>query len=186
MARRYQTRERQIIYDFLVDRDGEQCFVCPAKPPKFRLEIDHADGNPKNDDPDNLHLLCKMHNILMRQKTKRCHINYLKKYGAVRERERERTGISSSTHKVKNRIDFSVGSQEMKANNEYELQYREWLLNYLIQYKVISRKESANSGAEIVGCSQTTVGRYIDKLTSSVGPLKKTVNSEGVQIITFK
>ena len=186
MAKRYQNRERQIIYKFLVDRDGERCFVCPGKPPKFKLEIDHADNNPKNDDPDNLHLLCRNHNLIMRQKTIRSHKAYLKRYGAVREREREKNGTSSSTHRVRAMVDFSVGSQEMKANSHYERQYREWLLKYLIQYKVIDRKEAANCGAEIVGCSQTTTGRYLDKLTSAVGPLKETINTAGLKIIIFK
>ena len=186
MAKRFQVNEYRVIYDMIAARDGEQCLLCGRKPPKWKLEIDHADNNPSNNKPENLHLLCSVDNKKMRQKPKREHMAIIRKRCAVCVSERERKQGYHSTHTVKGIIDYTDGSTEMKANSFFERKYREWLLQQIIKHEFIPRKEAINSGAEWVGCSPTTAGRYLDKMTSGVGNLTESFNDLGIKIVTFK
>jgi hypothetical protein len=52
---------RNIIYNFLIERDGNSCSVCKItkwnnKP--IRLWVDHVDGNASNNMPENFRLIC--------------------------------------------------------------------------------------------------------------------------------
>ena len=47
---RWRRRRRRIL-----TRDGYRCVECGAYQP---LEVDHIDGDPTNDDPENLQTLC--------------------------------------------------------------------------------------------------------------------------------
>ena len=74
MPNRFQRAQHEIAYGFIAARDGEYCLICKGegklkKPPEVKLQIDHADDNPKNWDPGNLHLLCQKHNLEMRKLT---------------------------------------------------------------------------------------------------------------------
>jgi len=79
--RRWATSTRLWAYRYLAVRDGEHCAICHASPtirntPTTRdsttqnssttqntLDIDHIDGNPSNNHPDNLRLLCRQCNV---------------------------------------------------------------------------------------------------------------------------
>jgi len=186
MANRFSVRQHEIAYRFIAARDGEYCLACKKKPPAVKLEIDHADNNPGNWDPENLHLLCKKHNLEMRGKPVAEHKRLIRTYSAnnvcVRVRERGAEG----THMVRDLVDFRNASPEMKANSYYERQYREWILSIILEQGLITKVEAINSGAEAVGCSPVTTGRYLAKLTSSVGNLKESTDATGTVIITFR
>lgn len=66
MANRFQINQHRMAYGFIASRDGEYCLICKRGPGKVKLQIDHADNNPSNWEPDNLHLLCQTHNLQLR------------------------------------------------------------------------------------------------------------------------
>ena len=79
--RRWGTNARAWAYRYLVLRDGEHCAICHARPTtqntpttpdsttqnssttQNTLDIDHIDGDPNNNHPDNLRLLCRQCNV---------------------------------------------------------------------------------------------------------------------------
>ena len=185
MANRFQVRQHDIAYKFIAARDGEYCLQCKRKPPA-KLQIDHADNNPDNWDPENLHLLCQKHNLELRGKPVAEHKKAIRDYSANNERERARERGRENTHLVKDMVDFRNASPEMKANSYYETQYREWLLTIIREQKFIIKMEAVNSGAEVVGCSPLTAGRYLAKLTSSVGPLEESKDATGTMVVSFR
>ena len=71
-------------------------------------------------------------------------------------------------------IDFESGSPEMHANGLYEDKARSWLVELVAARGDVLKRDAINAGAEFVGCSPMTIRRYIDKLTSLVGPLRET------------
>jgi NAD-dependent dihydropyrimidine dehydrogenase PreA subunit len=52
-------RERNIAYNFLVFRDGEQCKVCHKTPPFTKLDVEHSNGDPYYHNHKNLQLMCR-------------------------------------------------------------------------------------------------------------------------------
>ncbi|MDP2729153.1 MAG: HNH endonuclease signature motif containing protein [Dehalococcoidales bacterium] len=186
MANRFQIRQHEIAYKFIAARDGDFCLQCKKKPPAVKLQIDHADNDPDNWDPENLHLLCQKHNLELRGKTAAEHKRLIRTYSANNERERARERGRENTHLVKDLVDFRNASPEMKANSYYETQYREWLLTIVREHGFITKVEAINSGAEVVGCSPLTANRYLSKLTSSVGPLKESKDATGTVVISFR
>ena len=66
MPNRFQINQHRLAYSFIASIDGDHCLICKASPDKAKLQIDHADNNPFNWDPLNLHLLCQAHNLLFR------------------------------------------------------------------------------------------------------------------------
>ncbi len=186
MANRFQVMNHAIAYQFIAARDGEHCLICGKKPPKTKLQIDHADNNTDNWNPDNLHLLCQKDNTSLRGKPISEHKKTIQTYSARNERERARERGREGTHLVKELVDYRTGSQEMKANSYYEIQYREWVLSVVREHGVITKLEAVNSGAEVVGCSTLTAGRYLVKLTSGVGPLKESKDATGTVVLNFR
>jgi len=188
MANRFQIRQHELAYKFIAARDGEHCLdpSCKRKPPGTQLNIDHADNNPDNWEPENLHLLCKTHNLKLRGVPVAEHKRLIRAYSANNERERVRERGREGTHQVKELVDFRNASPEMRANSYYETQFREWLLTVIREQRIITKVEAINSGAEVVGCSPLTANRYLVKLTSSVGPLKERKDATGTVVISFK
>ena len=189
MPNRFQITAHKLAYDFIAARDGEHCIKCKAKPAPVlgeTLQIDHADNNPQNWAPDNLHFLCQNDNLEMRGKTVKEHKELMALYSARNERERERERGREGTSLVKELVDFKSASPEMKANSYYELQFRDWVLITIKQHGFITKKDAINSGAEVVGCSTLTATRYLDKLTSSVGVLHEYKDATGTMCIGFK
>jgi len=179
MANRFQAKTRLWVYRFLVIRDGEFCQRCHKSPAAtFPLEIDHIDGNPKNDAPGNLQLLCKRCNIQIR--------NTMDAYSAKWGREGEKTEGKANTRIAKSAANYREGSPEMQANLLYEVAYRKWLLKEINTQGGLDKKEAINAGAELVGCSPNTTKRYLEKLTSAGGCLKEDLDMLGHPYLVFK
>lgn len=187
MPRRMTVRQHETIYKFLVARDGEQCIVCKKKPlPGLPLEIDHADSDPTNWDPDNLHLLCKSDNLDLRGFTSADHQMLLDHCSALIERERFGEHGKSATGLVRDLVDYRNGSLEMQANSYFEIAYRDWVLKEVKRLGFLSKEDAVAGGAEEFGSSPETIDRYLRKLKSYRGPLEEAKDAMGNRIIRFR
>ena len=187
MANRFQIKQHELAYKFIAERDGEQCLICGSGPTKRNpLEIDHADANVSNWEPDNLHLLCKRCNLEKRAMSPKKQRRMIERYSANNVCEREKKRGVESTQLARSMVDYTSGSVEMQANSIYELRFREWLLEQIEANGFAIKKEAVYSGAEAVGCSPVTVTRYLSKLTSSVGNLVEEKGPLGVKVVRFK
>ena len=131
MPKRYTPKVYETLYRFIAARDGERCLVCGRTPPAVRLQIDHADNNPMNWAPDNLHLLCQRCNDRKRSLTTREQVKLVRHYSALRVREREREIGEKNIPEVRDLIDYRSGSTEMAANSHYEPLYRDFVIEVL-------------------------------------------------------
>jgi len=186
MSRRLSHNTYDWAYRYLTIRDGEQCIICGAKPPKTRLEIDHIDGNTSNNNPANLCLLCKKHNCEMRGKKPSEHKRIIHRYSLQNERERENSPAMPATQFTKEILDYQGGSVEMQANTMFETRYREWIMHKVTTVTEFLKEDAINAGAERVGCSPLTTRRYLQKLTSSDGPFYETKDAWGRVVLRFK
>lgn len=182
MANRFQTNQHRLAYDFIASRDGEYCLICKRGPGSVKLQIDHADNNPSNWAPDNLHLLCQTHNLQLRSVPIAKKLRTIRWHSAKNVCVRERQYGSVSSKVAKDTLDYRSGSVEMKANNMFEPVFTEWLLAHI----PMSRDEAKNSGAHVVGCSPATTKRYLEKLTSAAGPLREFKDGMGIATVDFK
>lgn len=178
MPKRFAKDMRLWIYRYLVQRDGDICRLC-GKPPKqpFTLDIDHKDNDKTNDDPNNLQLA---HPICNKKKEI--------ELGRTREKKVTEVSIEGSpaTRIVKDTVDYSSGSPEMRVNSFCEIEYRRWLIQKIGFEGSIVKKDAINAGAEHVGCSPMTTARYTEKLTSEKGPLAIVTDFAGNTLLIFK
>jgi len=182
MANRFQANQHRLAYGFIASRDGEYCLICKRGTGRVKLQIDHADNDPSNWTPDNLHLLCQTHNLQLRGIPVKKKLHTLCWYSAKNVCVRERTYGSIGTKVAKDTLDYRTGSVEMKANSLFEPAFTEWLLANL----PMVREEAQYSGAQVVGCSPETAKRYMKKLTSAAGPLREFKNGMGTTMVGFK
>jgi hypothetical protein len=186
MANRFQKNQHELAYRFIAARDGEYCLACGRKPSSVRLEIDHADNNISNWDPDNLHLLCQRCNLKMRQLTRAEHKKLIAGYSAKNVCVRESERGNPSTSLIKEMVDYRQGSPEMQVSSWCDEKYRNWVLSYIRVNGFIPKEEAIYSGAEIVGNSPTTCQRYLRKLTSAAGPLQEQRDTTGTVVISYR
>lgn len=165
MGKRFSIAEHDLVKAFLIERDGDCCVITLAEDTEADpLEIDHADGNPENWAPENLHLIVRSWNKKLRALTSWEHKQFIKDCCAKSESARARRRGNMATFQVRQKVDFSQGSAEMKANNYYELKYRDWVLDIIKREGFITVEESEDDGAEYIGGSQITIKRYNKKL----------------------
>lgn len=186
MSRHWSRNTYNWAYLYIAIRDGEQCIICRTKPPNTKLEIDHIDGDITNNNPDNLCLLCKKHNCEMRGKKPSEHKRIIHRYSLQNAKERENDLAMPATQFVKEVLDYQGGSVEMQANTMFETRYREWIMNKVTTMNEYLKEEAINAGAELVGCSPLTTRRYLQKLSSSSGPLYETNDAFGRVVLRFK
>ena len=187
MPNRYTVKEHDTLYKFIAARDGDHCLICRVVPaPEKPLQIDHADNNPSNWEPGNLHLCCQICNTAFRNMPVEEHLELIALYSASNESVRVRERGTARTDMVREMVDYNSGSMEMQANAHFEVSYRVWLLETIRQRGYIEKEESLNSGAEKFGCSPQSCNRYLNKLKSGEGPLKETKDATGTKIISFK
>ena len=182
MANRFQANQHHLAYDFIASRDGEYCLICKRGPGKVKLQIDHADNNPSNWAPDNLHLLCQTHNLQLRGVPVTKKLRAIRWHSANNVCVREKKYGSISSKVAKDTLDYQSGSVEMKANSMFEPVFTEWLLTHL----PMSIDEATYSGAHVTGCSPATTKRYLKKLTSAAGPLREFKGAMGTVTVDFK
>jgi len=192
--RRWGTNTRAWAYRYLVLRDGESCPICHAIPTtrnkagktssttRNTLDIDHIDGNPKHDDPDNLRLLCRRCNVSVSNHSRPR--RSLSSDQCVCERER-REG-KPATRIAREDAHYRNGSPEMQANLIYEVAFRRWVMARVTTQGSYDYTTAVNEGAETIGCSPLTTTRYLAKLTSPAGPLTEIKDALGHRVLVLK
>lgn len=192
MANRFQIAQHKLAYDFIANRDGEYCLACFIEkgirrgPPAIKLQIDHADNNPGNWSPTNLHLLCQKHNLEMRNKPPSEHKRLIEDYSAKNECVRARENHHIPTMTAKEQVDYTTASPEMQANCIFEQRWLDFMHDWIRVNGSIPKSEAINGGAAAAGCSNSTTARYLAKYASSMGCFKESRDSAGARIIVYR
>lgn len=214
MPKRFSKVARYLVYQFLCQRDGEQCKDCGAVPTNpisaVRIEVNSAAGGVsyiRSAAPQRRAEKCEItleidhfnedkadnqpENLQLLCKS--CNVAKQNRARSHRPsdlsvcvRERMRQEGRSATRVVKTAVDYASGSAEMQAAQLYELPFRGWLMQVLRNTDHVGKEDAIYSGAEITGASITTVDRYLKKLTSSAGPLREARDSMGGIVIMMK
>lgn len=94
MPNRFQVAQHDMAYNFLSAYEGEYCLIgrIGHKRCEGSLQIDHADNNPWNWKPGNIHLVCRKHNLELRKLTTKEHKAMMARYSARNKRERKNKG----------------------------------------------------------------------------------------------
>jgi len=139
---------RRRYYEEMVRDEGEFCKVCGRKPPGTYLEIDHKDGDVKNNARPNRQLLCRRDNRIKNPRGK---------------------GKGMKLQRLRDLEEPIVSSAEFKKNKECEPIFRHYLYDLIKRTGQQPVKEIINAGAEKAGCSQAAVKRYLAKCCSIEG-----------------
>lgn len=176
MPTRFRGSIRPWIYRYLCLRDGETCAICGKIPTcpitkkgmsKY-LDIDHVDGNKKNNNDDNLRLLCRSCNVSESNRT----------------RKKISRGVCvSKSDVVKKLVRYHEGTAEMSVADYCEPVFRSWVEETIDVVGHMDKSDVIASGAEVCGCSVTTATRYLAKLTSSAGMFSEMVDRTGKTVI---
>jgi len=184
--RRWGSNTRAWAYRCLVLRDGERCAICHAIPTtqnsttRNTLDIDHIDGNPKNNEFDNLRLLCRRCNVTAANRSRSA--KDLRSAKCVRERKEG----NPSTRIIREDANYREGSPEMQANYLCEVPFRRWLIEKVATTGGYDKHTATAEGAELFGCSTETTARYITKLISPAGPLTDIKDALGHRVLVLK
>jgi hypothetical protein len=165
---------RKKMYEFLARRDGERCYI-GGEPGNFNtLVLDHADNDNANNDPRNLHLVCRFINGLKnpRGRGKRKMLSSV--YVSV-------TGSDSMLEPAR------TLSAEFKKNQEAEPAFRHWIFSETWTKGELPLDEAIDCGAATANCSQESTKRYVRKETSRVRLYEIVENAETKQkVIRFR
>jgi len=143
--------KRKRIYEELVRRDGECCYIGGEKGTFETLVIDHLDNNPKNNNRKNLHLVCRS-------------INHAKN---PRGRSRKQSFVCVSGDMNE---DPRPSSAEMAKNLQSEPDFRHWLFMEIWRKGGLELDDVIYSGAAAARCSPETVRRYTKTQTRRLRP----------------
>ena len=182
MPNRYQTAARRQIYEMIARYEGEYCLSCfvegsgQRKPPEIKLEIDHAG--------DEIHLLCKKHNLEYRRLSLAQHTLLMAEYSAKNVCVRARKNLPVS--KIRTEVDYKQGSIEMQVNSEAEAGWLDFMKGWIDSNGSIPKNEAINSGAIVAGdISPSTTQRYLSKHTASFGRFQET-KENGIKVIIYR
>lgn len=188
MANRFQKNQYDAIAPWITERDGYYCLACFCEgagrrtEPEVRLEIDHADNDPYNWDPDNLHWLCKTHNLKMRRLSVKEHISLMAGYSAKNVCVRERENLKTRTSKELEL--YNQASPECQINSIAEESWLVWMSDMIKYNGSISKEDAINAGAIAANnISPVTTKRYYTKHTSVLGRFKENKNKGNIRVV---
>lgn len=185
------TKMRKIIWGFLIQRDGAFCQICHKTLNEAELVINHIDGDPKNNDPSNLNILCKSDNLKHIWSLRMRHDVSTPNSVCVKIDEGDE-GARVEGDRSLNLIERElVASAEIKLNRDKEPEYRSYIFSSIIGINgevkdYLSIDEAIYGGAEKVHISPVTARRYLQKLTSGEGPLWIEDNKVYGLVLAFK
>ncbi len=138
---------------YLTKKFGAYCRGCQALESERKLVVDHIDNNNSNNNTNNWQYLCYSCNEI---KNPRC-----------KERKEKPLDVCGGV------CDSLDRETEITINREKEPKFREYVEFRVREEKEVPQQDLINGGAELLGCSQKTTRRYLDKLTSSEGKYQK-------------
>ncbi len=201
MPGRLTPKTREIVYQFIADRDGELCNICRWTPDHLsvncdacidpslarqrhtcRLEIDHISGDHDDWQPHNLRFLCKTCNVVEGNRSRNGGPS------DPREREREIRGVAHWARARKHRTGHGSegASAQMRANDQYEPKFREWLTEQLFKKTHITKADAIGGGAFVTGANTQTITRYLVPLVSFEGPFEIVNDLVGAEVIRVR
>lgn len=171
------TEGRLAAYELCQKRDGHRCKRCRKGPKTVGpLKVDHIDNDPHNNPKNgkNWQLLCHACNIKKNPRgpgrrgiDARHRLLSLEK---ERERESERDGESER---------IRARTMEMQRNIDCEPKFKTWIEGMIGELSSLDVNDLVNAAANYVGCSQQTIRRYLDKVTSFTGEYEYYTDEEG-------
>jgi len=172
-------QEKSIRVQELLKQDGNNCFFCNEELELNELVIDHLDDNPKNNTPAN-HVLCHQRCNLV----KRTFYDY-KIMAAEKLNDNLAKVIVSS---IEDKSEYG-NSPEIEHNINLRQFVNQQISEIILTDKEILYSDALNGLTYLAGenfghCSQVTVRRHLDALTSSFGPFMKIKNPSGKFVIT--
>jgi len=208
MPRRMTKKQRAVLLERVIARDGDICKLCRETPVRDRT-MDHLNGRKRDDRVENLVLLCRACNTAEGNRARRGQRLLtpatLAFYNArAAETLSNLNGPRAVAHPSGARVTLRVserenagvdrrgwGSVEEAANLIMEPAYRIWLFRWVKAKGVISRGDAIDAGAEhldqTVGrASQQTIERYFRKATSTVGWLDERRGDSGQPVWGFR
>ena len=136
---------------------------------KGSLILDHIDNNPSNNprDGSNWQLLCRSHN---RRKNPGKRPRFSNKFASGMK-----LGYSLEGEGIKKRERLGIRgtSAELEKSERIRPQVEKWILETINKEnpQQLEMDEAINSCSYLFKCNQGTVKKYIDAMTSRVGPL---------------
>jgi len=151
----YTTRKKR---QMLITNSGEYCKCCGYYKIPSKLVINHKDNNLKNNELDNLQILCRSCVNLKYQTSEHNDL-------CVKTKTKEETPIS--------------------INREKEPKFKEFVYRNIPCGSAIALKAIINSGAEEIDASPVTTRHYLDKMVSRSGELME-FEHDGITMVMFK
>lgn len=200
MSRRLGQKERDRIYPYIIQRDGDYCLLCavgdpprrsPA-PPGRTWDLDHADSNRANWKPVNIHAVCHDHHVYLSGLSPGKHKQVVHDASIVNMRERESVQSLSSglTQSVMERLGYNKsGSVEQKARDEFE---PKWLdcahMLCATNPKGYPQRSFINDCGKYAGCARTTSKNYYEThvLAPLFGEFEETIDNNRQVVVVLK
>lgn len=191
MPNRAQKAQHDLCYRFIAERDGEYCIACFAEgagrrgPKIAKLQIDHADNNPRNwIDVNLLHLVCQQHNIMFCPLSVREHISLMAGYSAKNESERVRQNLFQG--ELRRTGLYALGSPEMQVNSIARSKWLDFVHDWINSNGSIPKDIAIDAGAKIADdIDIQTAERYYRKEKSIAGAFEEIVR-DGKKFLIYR
>ena len=157
---------------YLGERDGSKCITCGVSESEKPLEVDHIDGDPYNNAPENLRLLCHGCNVREYYRKAREMIKH-QPSGISRSLDATASGVGESVSEDGRRIvDVEHESPEIQINRVKEPLYVATALEMMLRPEGLTVFDAIYEVSQRIGISPATARRYLLKMSSRAGPLR--------------
>ena len=162
-------------YRYLVKRDGDTCQKCGISSLEKNLEIDRIDGDPGDNDPSNLRLLCHSCNVSEWHK---------RKFGV--ERVSVCVRDKSVGAGVERQMNVEREPPEMRVARTKEPLYTAWILENINRSGGLTMYDAIYEGAECMDISPITARRWLMKKLTKAGMFRLGDGARGHQRILLR
>jgi len=136
------------------------------------MEVDHVDGDPYNNAPENLRLLC--HSCNVREYYRKAREMIKRQPASVsRSLEAAASGVGVSVSEDGRRIvDVERESPEIQINRVKEPLYVATVLEMMLRPEGLTVFDAIYEASQLIRISPATARRYLLKMSSRAGPLR--------------